>query len=378
MRSFLLSIGAALLVACASNDEAAAPPPGTPEPTTPVPPDPCAEGQYRHADGACGAFPALAVARSPVTIAPIRDHHASIVVETSTGPFLYVFGGTDDWKSIHADVQRARIGDDGSLGAFEPAGALPQPRAGHCIVQVKDKIFIGGGVVAGGGKQGPTKGTLVVTLGADGKLAEATPGPDMPISVMHLSCELEKDNLYVFGGRMANSHSSKMSARAKLGADGAPGAFQNTTALVPDRSHHASLVHAGRVWIIGGITGDPSADFEDHKDVISAPILEGGALGEWIAAGTLPKTLSVSAAKVVDNAVYLFGGLEGYSFTDKIQRATWNDDGTLSAFTVLPQKLPGARGHVHQLPLYKGHVYSIGGKTDSGSLGTVDIATFTK
>lgn len=377
MRPVLLCLSALLFVACASTDDTPTPAPAAPDPTTSAP-TPCPDDQYRHADGTCGAFPSLAVARSPVTIAPIRDHHASLVVETSGGAFLYVFGGTDDWASIHSDVQRAKIADDGSLGAFEPAGKLPEPRAGHCIVQLKDKIFIGGGVVAGGGKQGPSSRTLLVTLGADGKVAAADPGPEMPNSVMHLSCELEKDNLYVLGGRMGNSHSSKMSARAKVGADGALGAFQNTTALVPDRSHHASLVHGGRIWIIGGLTGDPTGEFEDHKDVISAPILEDGALGEWTPSGTMPKTLTVSAAKVVDDAVYLFGGLEGYSFTDKIQRATWNDDGTLSAFTVLPQKLPGARGHVHQLPLYKGHVYSVGGKTDSGSLGTVDIATFTK
>lgn len=298
-----------------------------------------------------------------------------MILETSSGPYLYVFGGTDDWQTIPKDVQRAHIKDDGSLEPFEVAGQLPAPRAGHCIAKTKDKYLLVGGIVQANGKQAPDPSTVQVTIGPDGKVAETKDGPPIPKGVMHLTCDVAGDFLYVLGGRGVTSKSSTMSARAKIGPDGSVGAFENQTPLSPDRSHHASFVRGKRIYIAGGLTGDPTGQYTDHDDVMSAAIGDDGTLGAWEPAGKLPKTLGVTAATLYQDAVYIFGGLEGFQFVDTIRRATWNDDGTLSEWATLKAKLPGPRGHVHQLPVYKNHVYSVGGN-DGTSLGNVDIATF--
>src|SRR5262249_39904955 len=87
------------------------------------------------------ADPTLHIASSSVTVSPVRDHHVTVIV----GSFLYVIGGTDAWTTIHDDVLRAHIGEDGSLGAFEHIGTLPEPRAGHAAVVVGQHFVISGG-----------------------------------------------------------------------------------------------------------------------------------------------------------------------------------------------------------------------------------------
>lgn len=373
-RMFLVAfaLGLAACSSSSSNPDDAQP---APAPTAQNAQPPCDDGTYRVASGACQAYPNLTVARSSVSITPVRDHHTTAVVETAAGPYLYVFGGTEDWKTIHTDVQRAHIRDDGSLEPFEVVGQLPAPRAGHCIAKTKDSYLLVGGIVQANGRQAPDPSSVFVTLGADGKVAETKPGPSIPKGVMHLTCDVVGSYVYVLGGRGTNSQSTNMSARAKIADDGSVGPFEKQTPLVPDRSHHASFVHGGRIYIAGGLTGDPTGQYKDHDDVMSAPIGDDGALGAWEPSGKLPDTLGVTAATIYEDAVYIFGGLEDFAFTDKIRRATWNDDGTLSTWATLKTRLPGPRGHVHQLPIWKNHVYSVGGN-DGSSLGNVDVGTF--
>jgi hypothetical protein len=71
------------------------------------------------------------------------------------------------------------------------------------------------------------------------------------------------------------------------------------------------------------------------------------------------------------------GGLEGNSFSDKIRRGTFNDDGTLAPIATMPGTLPAPRGHVHETPMWKTFFFSVGGQDDDfTSLGTVDVGRF--
>jgi hypothetical protein len=300
-----------------------------------------------------------------------------MIIETASGPFLYVVGGTDAWSVMHSDVQRAPIGKDGKLGAFESAGMLPDPRAGHCMVKKGDRLYLFGGIV-GVKASAPSTTSVVLTLDADGKVAGSAPGPELPVAVMHLACELVGDTVYALGGRGVDSKSTTLSARTTIGADGTASAFESMTALVPDRSHHATFTRGKNLYVLGGITGDPvGSNAKNRKDVVVAEIGADGKLGPWLAAGALPTSISVSAAQLHQDFVYVTGGLEEDGFTNKIRRASFNDDGTLTDFTTLKATLPDARGHVHQTPMYGSFIYSVGGKNDDNeSLGTIDVGRF--
>lgn len=369
------------LLACSSSEGPASTTPTPTEPTPPaVTPEPtpveCGSGTYRTAQNTCETFPALTLARSPSAIAPVRDHHTTAIIETATGPYLYVFGGTDDWRVVHDDVQRARIDDDGTLAAFEPAGKLPAPRAGHCQVKVKDRILLAGGIMPSGGSMNVSRTSVLVKIGANGAVADVIPGPDLPRAVTHLTCNAEGEYVYAIGG--ADKKSTTTSARAHINDDGTLGAFDAQTPLKPDRSHHASFIREKRLYVLGGLTGAPAGDLVDRSDAIVANIGDDGVLGPWAAAGDLPEALSVTTAQLYKDAVYILGGLEdGVVFSDKARRATFNVDGTLSKFAVLPSKLPAGRGHVHQTPMWKTFIFSVGGKdNDQKSLGTVDVGRF--
>lgn len=364
--SSLLSL---LLLACSSETESVrAPAPrdtgqsGTEQPTPPDPP---------------ATPPKLTFGRSDVAIDPGRDHHTTMVIETPAGPYLYVVGGTDAWAVMHSDVQRARIGKDGKLGAFESAGRLPDPRAGHCMVKKGDRLYLFGGIV-GVKASAPSTSSVILSLDADGKVTGGIPGPELPIAVMHLACELVGDTVYVLGGRGSDSKSTTLSARTEISADGTASAFESLTPLVPDRSHHAVFVRGRSLYVLGGITGDPvGANAKNRKDVVVAEIGDDGKLSPWFAAGALPTAISVSSAQLHRDAVYVVGGLEEGGFTNKIRRATFLEDGTLGDFATLDATLPDARGHVHQTPMYGSFIYSVGGKNDDNeSLGTIDIGRF--
>lgn len=367
---------AAALAACSSSDPAPEEPP-TPAGGAPSETAACADGTYRTLAGACEAFPSLTVERSSTQIAPVRDHHATAVVETTSGPWLYVIGGTDAWNTLHNDVLRAPIGDGGKLGAFESAGTLPAPRAGHCMVKKGDRLYLLGGIV-GDARKGPSTSSVVLALDAEGKVTSTSPGPELPTAVMHVGCELAGDSIYAMGGRGTDSKSTKLSARTKIAADGTLSPFENLTPLAPDRSHHAVFVRGKTLYLLGGLRGDPVGNKQDNrKDIVAADIAPDGTLGEWYGAGTLPTSISVSSAQLYKDAVYVFGGLESDAFSAKIRRATFLEDGTLSDFTTLKTELPDARGHVHQTPMHGPFIFSVGGKNDlDESLGTIDVGRF--
>lgn len=340
----------------------------------PAAPAACEEGTYRTLEGTCAAYATMSLTRSPTTISPPRDHHTTIVRETAEGPYLYVFGGARNNDDILDDVQRARILPDGSLEPFEVVGKLPAPRSGHCIVDLGDRVFLAGGYMS----RGVSRTTLTVGFDAAGRVADTAAGPDLPVAVMHLTCDRHGDFVYALGGRGSNDKSTTLSARVRVTRSGTASGFEAQTPLSPDRSHHASFVRGDRLYVVGGLTGNPVANAATaHKDILSAAIDASGALGAWEPAGSLPKDLSVSATLVHDDAVHVVGGLEGEWFTTAVRRATFEEDGTLTTFTTLPSKLSEARGHVHQLPTWKSFFYSVGGKNDlEESIGVVEIGRF--
>ena len=349
-----------------------------------VPPTPTSDGSESEpkdeAPVACVAE-SLAVARSDVAIEPPRDHHATLVRKTDSGAFLYVLGGgTDEFRAVHADIQRAEIRNDGSLGAFSKVGELPRGRAGTGVAVVRDVVVLTGGVSP---DVNPpiVKETIYARIGQDGTIGEWKIGPDLPRGVMHPSSVASGDWVYVFGGTTGNS-ATTISVRAKLEADGTLSSFEPTTKLSPARSHQAAFVHRGFIYLAGGVSESPQINPPSRTDVVRAEIHPDGSLGEWLGAGTLPVPLSVSSAEVRGCSVYFFGGLSNNKsskpFTDTVLRGTLAEDGSVVDVVVERTKLSIERGHVHQTPSYGNFIYSVAGRGNDAfsSLATVDVGTF--
>ncbi len=321
----------------------------------------------------------LTVVRSPLEISPVRDHHVTFVYESKAGAYLYVMGGAqNDFANVWDDVQRSKIAADGSLGAFETISHITGGLAGAALGIIGNTVILAGGTAMRAGFLDTTK---LVSIGDDGTLGAWRDGPSMPDAVMHAAAVVDKKNFYVFGGTTGAAPSA-MAARATLGDDGTLSAFTKMTPLAPARSHMAAFLYNRAIYLVGGLDASPLGNPPSRKDVILAQILGDDSLDAWTPAGTLPISLSVSAAQLYGCSIYMFGGLtdgsEALPYTDRILRSSIATDGTVAATTVIAPKLSIARGHVHQTPVYKNFIYSVAGRqADQTAIGTIDIGTFT-
>jgi len=371
MRSLTLLGFLAALCSCSSTSPSAAVTPPS------VSPEGDAGTEEALPDALC-APPAIAFKQSPVSITPARDHHVTLVREVAGVPYLYVMGGEeDDFTTVHADVQRARIKDDGSIEPFEKMGDIPNGRAGAALAVVGDDVVLVGGVV-GLPQTGFTNEILVARFGADGRLSAWKAGATLPSKVQHSSAVVVGRTVYIFGGTTGSAASS-ISGRVTVNDDGSLTPLTALTKLRSPRSHHAAFLAQESIYLLGGLDKGPLDNPPSRDDVVRATLQPDGALGEWEAVGKLASPLSVSAAQPLGCSVLLIGGLDdttGGPYSDRVLRGSVLRDGTFRTESTLDAKIGTPRGHVHQTPIHKNHIFSVGGRSNDGSvIGTIDIGT---
>jgi hypothetical protein len=135
--------------------------------------------------------------------------------------------------------------------------------------------------------------------------------------------------------------------------------------------------HEGALYLTGGLEGDPaSPGYEVFADVLRAPILEDGTLGDWVDVGDLPHTLSTHASFVHGGFLHVVGGTEGdHMNTQAVRRAPIEEDGSVGAFEDLPA-VPSPRAHAHHTPTLGSFVYAVGGALNHDSIAEVFIGRF--
>jgi hypothetical protein len=320
----------------------------------------------------------LRFALSAEEITPPRDHHTTLSVELEGQGYLYVFGGTQAWASVSQDVQRARLGADGELERFEVMGALPEPLAGHATVHIGRTIIVAGGNTDPRGRV--VANVYLAELEADGSLGPWRAGPPLPEPVMHHTCDVIGRRVYCIGGRIRGNYTGEQAVYAELDDTGALGPWREMPPLPRSIGFHQTFVHAGALYLAGGLHRDPPAThFERPKTVLVSRLGNDGLPSAWVETTPLPENVQVGAATVVGNEVYLLGGLDrgDHEFT-QVLRGTFDAEGALT-FVTLPEGPLVPRGHVHQAPVYAGRMYLVGGHqhADNRSLDSVEVVTLT-
>ena len=74
------------------------------------------------------------------------------------------------------------------------------------------------------------------------------------------------------------------------------------------RSHHASLVHQGALYLVAGLDGNPAGANTPLNDVLRAPIQADGSLGAWATVSALDSAYATHAALVEGGYLYVVGG----------------------------------------------------------------------
>jgi hypothetical protein len=327
----------------------------------------CPEGSHDDGSGVCVAT--LDPWQTAPAMASARDHHAAFAVETTAGTFLYAMGGIRNQSVAVSSIERALVGADGMPAAWEklPGG----------LIAIGTGVAVAGrhALLTGGLRPSNTiePATDVVTVDDSGAIT-VVEGPAMLHARYHHGMARHEGWVWAVGGGAEDSTSLTSVDRLQMDDSGPVGEWVEDTPLPKPRSHHAVVVHDGALYAIAGLDrydGEPFP-YQDtsYKDIVRAPILEDGALGEWVTVGELPDVLAVHTAFAHLGQLYVVGGLEGKgagaAFVGRVQRATIAADGTVGAFEEVPSALPLARGHSHQTPRIGNVVYSVGGADEEG------------
>ena len=286
-----------------------------------------------------------------------RDHHATFVLDRGEAPPRLCVAGGNTYSSIVADVWCAFVGRDGALADWQPEPAMPYGVAGSGLVVTDDLV------VLVSGRDADFENTARVLVGHPDPAnqldlwLEAAP---FPAPVFHLTAERVGDWIYAVGGTTGTDAVDAV-WRARLGPGG-PQAWEPARDLPDPRSHHASFVHDGSIYVTGGMSGSPTGDVLDRRDVIRAEVLPDGSLSPWTVVSETDSTRLAHAAFAHDGHAYLVGGIErATSPSDAVLRAPLLPGGGLGPWTpTVP--LPLARGHVHHVPVLNGRAYSVGGR----------------
>lgn len=283
-----------------------------------------------------------------------RDHH--VVFATERGDRLFVAGGTD-YRATFADVWTARVGADGRVEAWTRGPDLTGLRAGAAAVMVGDVAVVVSGQLPDRSK---TAEVLTARLGRDGTLGAWSPAPPLPAARFHHAAVAHGSRVYVTGGQGAAGPESSVYVASVEG--GRLSAWREAAPLPRPRSHHASLAHGGFLYVIGGLDGNPAAGPALLNDVRRAALRDDGTLGEWELVSLMPHAYSTHSAAVHGGWLYVFGGVEDNArFVDAVWRAPLSAEGRLGPWEAVAPGLPAARAHVHVTPVIGGRVFSVGG-----------------
>jgi hypothetical protein len=316
---------------------------------------------------ACGT---LSFAKSDV-LSRKRNHHASFLAKTGAGSFIYVIGGTNGAFPI-ANVDRYPVNADGSLGAANDEVAIPKKLGGLTGGVVSNAIVIAGGTTA----STVNDQAYVSVIGDDGSLGPWNPAGSVLHPRMHPGAVVDGDAIYVMGGFQDPTVWDDV-VRATVSADGTLSSWTPAGTLPGPLSHFAVTKVGEYVYLMGGLEKSALQNPPTLKRTWRGHLAADGTIGEWQAMPDLPVPLATHASLYWGGYIYTGGGIDPTKQEDRLWRAPILADHTLGPWEETA-KLLIARGHVHQFPMFENHVYSIAGAIDFNlnSTDEIDIGTF--
>jgi hypothetical protein len=242
-----------------------------------------------------------------------RMMHGTAIVGTR----IYLIGGnggtsTDrNQASWLQDVVSAEILPNGTLSEWRPESSLPSRRAYimQSVETINNRIY----VVGGSSYRSPNGGesdvdkvrtAIFATVGPDGKLSdwqESDPFPTDPVSNAAV-CASDK-NLFLIGGLKPNpanaisesptpvatesgNRVSDSILASDIGSDGKPTNWREIGKLPKPLWFHGAAIVDDRIFVWGGLPTQRSQTV--NRNVWSAKISDGPTVGEWIEESPMP------------------------------------------------------------------------------------------
>lgn len=290
-----------------------------------------------------------------------RDHHVTFINETSQGGWLHVASGTN-YSGLYADHWRAKIEDDGDLSEWELAAELPDIRGGAAYTGARGRHYL-----LGGRNRFMVKVVFASVHDQDGNITGWEETTALPAPRFHSSATNDGERIYVSGGLESTGLAQDSLYVGRLDEDGSVTSWETYTLPEP-RSHHASFIRDGFLYVVHGFSGNAFQNATTgHKDIIRTQLdAETGAPGEWEL--FVEEDLDISTLAVTsfdEGCVCRVGGIvkqAANSYTYSEDMACYDlDAAPVRALQSEEQRLETGRSHVHQAPYYNGHFYVVGG-----------------
>jgi len=303
------------------------------------------------------------------------DHHTTLVHTSGASTWLYVVGGiTLDAvdETVFAEVRRAPIVDYGELGAWQDEAALPIPVGYAGQATAGDHVWVVAGLTQDADGVAASSHCFLGSFDSDGHLTFVDTTA-MPAEVrLHPSAQILANRLVVVGGTNGQ-HAIDSVVLADVLSEGAVGEWRAGPTLPSPRSHHASVVHDGHIFVFGGFDEGnvPIADiWRSQSDADGEPT-------GWEVIGTMDTPPWTHAATLYRDGVFLVGGGEGgpgeEQYVDRVRWARFTADDRLTTFVDVVNPLPRPRSHVHQAPIFNGYIYSVGGRSARSFQSIADV-----
>ncbi len=229
---------------------------------------------------------------------------------------LYVIGGLDALAQVQDDVVYAPIGPGGSLGDWQTADSLPQPRYAPEVVAFDDRIYVMGGAYPGLPRGQIWYGEVNAGTGAVTWYTATATLPPMPAPYPgHYghAVAASDDFIYVTGGTNLTGGSGYFSTRVYYAAPAVSGdieGFTQTTDMSRNLFAHTAVAVNGQLFLLGGATNGVTTP----SDYVGAAILgqDGSIISGWVENSILvPARFWHASVVSIDSWIYVIGGSSG-------------------------------------------------------------------
>lgn len=251
-------------------------------------------------DGSLGAWESL----GPL---PVRLYLHTVV---ASGSHVYVLGGYDD-VNYRREVWRSQMTSDGALTSWQRDRDLPSAVTLHAATEANNRIYVSGGDTP----QGRTNKVYVASIGENGALADWQEVAALPpASLYRHAMTAMSDTLLVTGGYDGSTVRAE-SYSARIKPDGTLESWQMSNLPGP-REYHQSVIHDGRLVLIGGRDSTSSLGLTRVDSALT------NALGDWASEPPLPEPLyrfgAITIRKNGSDYIYVIGGLSGNSYRGNV------------------------------------------------------------
>jgi N-acetylneuraminic acid mutarotase len=271
--------------------------------------------------------------------------------------YVYLMMGNDSGSTKLNDTQYAAIDAPGATANTSTPTNFTTARSLAASVVYNDKIY----VIGGGTSTTLTSNTNTIyyasidpTTGAIGTWTATTTA--LPAATRGLGATAFDGYLYIFGGYNGTVYSNTYQSVAIASGGNITASWSAATSFDTNgRYGLQAVMYNNFVYVVGGYDGSTY-----YNTVRYAPVTS-GTIGTWASANTFSTGRYQFGLSEYGGYLYVLGGQIGSStYTNDIEYAVINNDGSLGTWTSNTVTLPTSRGGLMSA-VYNGNIYMIGG-----------------